>query len=91
MFSIVKDSISVRRQNNPDLLHQLRALQQSPEIELNIDIILQKEMIFPQLLLKADRNELVSVPETLKRRRQLLHSHHRPPFFSVVAFASRLH
>ena len=44
MFSIVKDSISVRRQNNPDLLHQVKALHQSPEIELkNIDIISRKE------------------------------------------------
>ena len=43
MFSIVEDSISVRRQNNPDLLHQVKALHQSPEIELkNIHIIWPK-------------------------------------------------
>ena len=79
------------RQKSHDLLHQVKALHQSPEIELkNIDIIWRK-VTFPQLLLKADRNELVSVPETLKRRRPLRLSPHKPPFLSAAAFASRLH
>ena len=44
VFSIVKEIISVRKQNNPDLLNQLKALHQSPQIELkNIDFILLKE------------------------------------------------
>ena len=44
VFSIVKDFISVRKQNNPDLLNQLKALHQSPHIELkNIDFLLRKE------------------------------------------------
>ena len=44
VFAIVKDSISIRKQNNPDLLNQLKALHQSSEIELkNIDFILRKE------------------------------------------------
>ena len=54
MFSIVKDSISVRRQNNPDLLHQVKALQQSPEIELkNIDIIWRKESDLSSITAKS--------------------------------------
>ena len=50
-----------------------------------------KKVIFPQLLLKADRIELASVLEMLKRRRALPFSTHKPTFFSAVAFASRLH
>ena len=47
VFSIVKDFISVRKHNNPDLWTQLKALQQSPENELkNIDFILRKKMIY---------------------------------------------
>ena len=42
MFNIVKDFISVRKQNNPDPLSQLKALH--PDIELqNIDFILREE------------------------------------------------
>ena len=44
VFSIVKDPISIRKQNDPDFLHQLKALHQSLEIELkNIDFILRKD------------------------------------------------
>ena len=44
VFSVVKDCISVRKQNNPDLLKQLKALHHSPEIGMkNIDFILRKE------------------------------------------------
>ena len=54
MFSIVKDSISVRRQNNPDLLHQVKALRQRPEIELkNIDIIWRKESDLSSITAKS--------------------------------------
>ena len=54
MFSIVKDSISVRRQNNPDLLHQVKALHQSPEIELkNIDVIWRKESDLSSITAKS--------------------------------------
>ena len=54
MFSIVKDSYSVRRQNNPDLLHQVEALHQSPEIELkNIDIIWRKESHLSSITAKS--------------------------------------
>ena len=65
MFSIVEDSISGRRQNNPDLLHQVKTLHQSPEIELkNIDIIWRKESdlssitakIWPEWTSKRARN-----------------------------------
>ena len=53
VFSIVKDSISFKRQNIPDLLNQLKALHQSPEIELkNVDFILRKENIFLNYRLK---------------------------------------
>ena len=54
MFNILKDSISVRRQNNPDLLHPLKALHQSPEIELkNIDIIWRKESDLSSITAKS--------------------------------------
>ena len=54
MFSIVKDSISVRRQNNPEHLHQLKALRQSPEIDLkNIDIIWRKQSDLSSITAKS--------------------------------------
>ena len=54
MFSIVKDSISVRRQNNPHLLHQVKAFHQSPEIELkNIAIIWRKESDLSSITAKS--------------------------------------
>ena len=54
MFSIVKDSISIRRQNNPDLLHQVKTLHQSPENELkNIDIIWRKESDLSSITAKS--------------------------------------
>ena len=44
MFSIVKVFNSVGKQNNPGLLNQLKALHQSPGIELkNNDLILKKD------------------------------------------------
>ena len=49
VFSIVKDSISVRRQNNPDLLNQLKPLHQSLELK-NIDFILRKENNFSSFI-----------------------------------------
>ena len=44
VFSIVDDFISTRKQKDPDFLKQLKALHQSPEIELkHIDFLLRKE------------------------------------------------
>ena len=43
-FSIVGDFISTRKQKDPDFLKKLKALHQSPEIEIkHIDFILRKE------------------------------------------------
>ena len=47
VFSIVKDFLSVGKQNNTDLWKQLKTLHQSPENELkNIDFILRKKRSF---------------------------------------------
>ena len=43
-------------------------------------------MIFPQLPLKGEKNDLVSVPETLKRKRPPVFALVKPGNFSVVAF-----
>ena len=44
VFSIVEDFISMRKQKDPDFLKKLKALHQSPEIEIkHIDFILRKE------------------------------------------------
>ena len=44
VFSIVDDLISTRKQKDPDFLKKLKALHQSPEIEIkHIDFILRKE------------------------------------------------
>ena len=44
VFSIVDDFISTRKQKDPDFLKKLKALHQSPEIEIkHIDFILRKE------------------------------------------------
>ena len=44
VFSIVDDFISTRKQKDPDFLKKLKALHQSPEIELkHIDFLLRKE------------------------------------------------
>ena len=88
VFSIVKDFISDRTQNNSDLLNQLKAIHQSPAIELkNIDLFCGKKVIFPQLLLQVDRNDLVTVPETLKRRRPpLLRFRRTPPLFRCCVY-----
>ena len=44
VFSIVDDFISTRKQKDPDFLKNLKALHQSPEIEIkHIDFILSKE------------------------------------------------
>ena len=44
VFSIVNDFISTRKQKDPDFLKQLKAIRQSPEIELkHIDFLLRKE------------------------------------------------
>ena len=44
VFSIVEDFISTRKQKDPDFLKKLKALHQSPEIEIkHIDFILRKE------------------------------------------------
>ena len=60
MFSIAKDFISVGKQNNPDLLHQVNALHQSTEIELkNIDIIWRKESDLSSITAKS-RPEWIS-------------------------------
>ena len=92
MFSIVKDSISVRRQIIPIFCTRWRPYTTALRLNWRTSILSGgKKVIFPQLLLKANRNELVSVPETLKRWRPLLLSPHKPPFLSAVAFASRLH
>ena len=54
VFSIVQELISVRRQNNPDLLKQLKSLQQSLEIDLkNIDFIPQKESDLSSITAKS--------------------------------------
>ena len=43
-FSIVKDIISVKKQQDPEILKQFKALYQSPELELkNLDLVLRKE------------------------------------------------
>ena len=43
-FSIVKDFISVKKQKDPEILKQFKALYQSPELELkNLDLVLRKE------------------------------------------------
>ena len=43
-FSIVKDIISVKKQQDPEILKQFKALHQSPELELkNLDLVLRKE------------------------------------------------
>ena len=66
VFSIVKDFTSVRKQNSPDLLNQLKPIHQRSGSELkNIDFILRK-VIVPQLPLKTDKNDLVSVQERSK-------------------------
>ena len=42
--SIVKDFISVKKQKDPEILKQFKALHQSPELELkNLDFVLRKE------------------------------------------------
>ena len=44
VFSIVKDFISVKKQKDPEILKQFKALHQSPELELkNLDFVLRKE------------------------------------------------
>ena len=44
VLSIVKDLISVRKQNNPNPLNRMKSIHQSPEIELkNKDLILRIE------------------------------------------------
>ena len=44
VFSIVEDFISTKKQKDPDFLKKLKALHQSPEIEIkHIDFILRKE------------------------------------------------
>ena len=44
VFSIVKDFISVKKQKNPEILKQFKALHQSPELEQkNLDFVLRKE------------------------------------------------
>ena len=44
VFSIVKDFISSKKQKDPELLKQYKALHQSPELELkSLDFILRKE------------------------------------------------
>ena len=51
MFSIVRDSISVRTPNNIDLLNQLKTLHQGPENELkNLDFILRKGNNFSSII-----------------------------------------
>ena len=43
-FSIVKNFISVKKQKDPEILKQFKALHQSPELELkNLDLVLRKE------------------------------------------------
>ena len=68
VFGNVKDTFSVRDQNNSDLLRHFKALHQSSEIELKTMIYFcGGKVIFPQIPLKANQNYLVSVPQTLKR------------------------
>ena len=44
VFSIVKDFISVKKQKDPEILKQFKALHQSPELELkNLVFVLRKE------------------------------------------------
>ena len=44
VFSIVKDFISVKKQKDPEILKQFKALHQSPELELkNLAFVLRKE------------------------------------------------
>ena len=53
VFSIVKDSISIRRQNNPDLLNQLKALHQSLEIELKNNVFILRKESFSSIIAKS--------------------------------------
>ena len=46
VFSIVKDFVSVKKQKDPEILKQFKALHQSPELELkNLDFVLRKKRI----------------------------------------------
>ena len=57
VFSMAKDFLFVRKQNNPDLLNQLKALHQSLDIVLkNIDSILRKEGDLSSITAKSQPN-----------------------------------
>ena len=44
VFNVVRDFFSSKKQKNPELLKQFKALHQSPELELkNLDLLLRKE------------------------------------------------
>ena len=75
-FSIVKDFISVKKQKDPEILKQFKALHQSPELELKkLDLVLRKENQLSTIIDKADPNSQVSVPVRLPRE--------PPPLFSL--------
>ena len=74
VFSIVKEYIYLRKHKNLDLLKQPKALRLSPQIGVeNIDFILRKNVIIPQIPLKDDRSVIVSLAGSLKKRPPLRH------------------
>ena len=90
-FSIVKYFYSVRKENIPGLQNSLKALHQSSEIQLEvIDYILRK-VIFAQLQLEANLNDLINVPEKLEGSRPPLFRFGKPSPLFLFAFALRLH
>ena len=53
-FSIVEDFISVKKQKDPEILKQFKALHQSPELELkNLDLVLRKQNQLPTIFDKS--------------------------------------
>ena len=69
VFSIVKDFISSKKQKDPELLKQYKALHQSPELELkSLDFIYVKRVNFRPSPTKAVQRGQASVPETLSKR-----------------------
>ena len=54
VFSIVKDFISSKKQKDPELLKQYKALHQSPELELkSLDFILRKKSLLSAITDKS--------------------------------------
>ena len=63
VFNVVKNFISSKKQNNPELMKKFKALHQSPELELkNLDLLLRKE------------NELSSIKDKSHSKRPSKHA-----------------